>query len=295
MLTTVTLSIPTSKKDDWTIYDRRADGLVVDVPRSKFSITTSEKGGLTYYTLTANDIFNHISIGVETEFEEVFVSRGYLDLWKVNMADCYPDMVVFKNNNFGDLSNYMWASKEIKIAKIRGIVDGYPDGKFHSGDNVTRAQFIKMVIEAADAYTGWGDDFYLAREQANIFPDLKNHWGAIYCGLAMRYGWVKPGNGSGGYFLPDQAITREEAAYILWNVFSSPKAYGVKRLIRNDSSNASYVDMNSIKEEYRNAVSQLSLNGIMSGYFLSGTYYQFRPKLNLTRAEACKMIINGLY
>ena len=62
-----------------------------------------------------------------------------------------------------------------------GIVAGYGDGKFHPGDNLTRAQFCKMLV----LLSGVRD--VAAYEGFTIFPDVRaNHWGRGYINTAAR-------------------------------------------------------------------------------------------------------------
>lgn len=49
-----------------------------------------------------------------------------------------------------------------------------------------------MAIRAADAYSPYADNYYLAKEHVEKYQDLKEHWGAIVCGFALSQGWVEP-------------------------------------------------------------------------------------------------------
>lgn len=49
---------------------------------------------------------------------------------------------------FKDLKDNHWARGSIESASQQGYVSGYPDGTFGPSSNVTRAEFIKMVVDA---------------------------------------------------------------------------------------------------------------------------------------------------
>jgi hypothetical protein len=49
---------------------------------------------------------------------------------------------------FNDMKDNHWAKAQIEMATQRGYVNGYPDGTFGPSKNVTRAEFIKMVVDA---------------------------------------------------------------------------------------------------------------------------------------------------
>lgn len=49
--------------------------------------------------------------------------------------------------NFSDISQH-WAKEAILKAAQKGYVDGYEDGTFKTDQNVSRAEFIKMIVTA---------------------------------------------------------------------------------------------------------------------------------------------------
>ncbi|WP_162462979.1 S-layer homology domain-containing protein [Paenibacillus psychroresistens] len=84
---------------------------------------------------------------------------------------------------FKDISKH-WAEASINQAVQRNLVEGYPDGTFKPDANVTRAEFIKMVITALGIVQGptnpgrhWydnyvnaaADNFFYKNEFANSF------------------------------------------------------------------------------------------------------------------------------
>ncbi len=102
-----------------------------------------------------------------------------------------------------------------------GIIDGYPDGSFRPYDNVTRAEFAKMLMSTLDA------GGYIS---LRIDPDLGDHmghWGETYLAKMMTEGIMN------GYWqeeryseyhqammpytvlLPDNNITRAEAVKMI--------------------------------------------------------------------------------
>jgi hypothetical protein len=46
-----------------------------------------------------------------------------------------------------DISKH-WAKAQIELAVTKGYVSGYPDGSFRPDKQVTRAEFIKMLVAA---------------------------------------------------------------------------------------------------------------------------------------------------
>ncbi|WP_068776373.1 S-layer homology domain-containing protein [Paenibacillus sp. FJAT-26967] len=59
--------------------------------------------------------------------------------------------------SFSDISSDYWAAAEIKKAREQGYIDGYADGTFLPGRNVSRAEFVKMAVAALGIDAGQAD------------------------------------------------------------------------------------------------------------------------------------------
>lgn len=113
------------------------------------------------------------------------------------------------------------------------------------------------------------------KEYTGGFSDIPgNLWCAEYVQAAYENGWV---NGvSENSFAPDEAITRQDAAAIVYRVMHS-------RNISFDMSQVQkFSDSNDISDYALVAVNELSSGGI-----IKGADGRFLPKNNITRAEAC--------
>lgn len=98
--------------------------------------------------------------------------------------------------NFIDVPASYWAKASIQKALDKGYVNGYPGGYFKPNANVTRAEFIKMVVNALELSSEkkdgkWYEEYVAAAMENNLY-------------LAEDFGnnedeWSKP-------------ITREEMA-----------------------------------------------------------------------------------
>ncbi|WP_019912136.1 S-layer homology domain-containing protein [Paenibacillus sp. HW567] len=75
---------------------------------------------------------------------------------------------------FSDIPTNHWAKSGIDTAVNKGYVVGYPGGLFMPNANVTRAEFIKMVVTATgqpvEETTGkWYESYVTAAEQAALY------------------------------------------------------------------------------------------------------------------------------
>lgn len=162
---------------------------------------------------------------------------------------------------FDDLTGYSWAEEAINKLYNEGIVSGRGEGKYAPGDNITRAEFVKLLCEVIDIEEGF----------AQFLDVSDNDWFAPYVRRAAAGGIIY---GSDGKFKPNDSITREDMAVI------------ISRALKLTTENApEFTDSNDISEYAKAGVAALSENKIMQGD--SG---MFMPKKNATRAEAAMVI-----
>lgn len=103
------------------------------------------------------------------------------------------------------------ASREvINTIQLLEIANGDENGNMNYGANVTRAEFIKMAINASSSKKAAAN----IKLNVSLFPDVKNsHWAAGYISIAINNGLVK--GYLDGTFKPSNNVTLEEAATIV--------------------------------------------------------------------------------
>lgn len=129
--------------------------------------------------------------------------------------------------DFSDTAGH-WAQGEIKAASSNRHangdrwVNGYPDGSFRPDAEVTRAEFVKMLLAAnyLASYTDTAKFLHEASAYAGSGKtpaDLDNHWLTRegWTQTALDFGLILPADYPGGAFLPDQPATRAEAAVMI--------------------------------------------------------------------------------
>ena len=139
---------------------------------------------------------------------------------------------------FSDIEGH-WAAEEILNAHSNKIISGDGDGKFRPNDNISRAEFMKMVTAM------------LAEKFQTQIPDLEKaeHWADKYYNFAIQaylsteknasYDGISPGVMSKeNYDLP---IKRWEMAYIIDSAFVN--IFGTR-------AEGTANDIESIKETY---------------------------------------------
>lgn len=177
-----------------------------------------------------------------------------------------PDRVEFR-----DLDGFDWARPYILELAKKGIVNGVGDGLFLPQKEVTREEFVKMVMEAFSF-----DSTYEKIAFADIEQDA---WYAGYVAGASRLGIV-----SG--IAPDRfgigtPIDRQDMAVIAWK--AAQKA-GVA--LPEVEKEMEFSDSAQIAPYAREAVSAMQRAGILNGM----EDRRFGPAEKANRAQSCKII-----
>lgn len=171
-----------------------------------------------------------------------------------------------KSKNFTDVSGH-WAYDDIQYLFEKGIVNGKSNDLFCPEDFVTRAEFAALLVRTAN----------LSSAQGNSFDDVDpGEWYAQPVSAAADSGIIF---GNGGFFRPNDNISREEAAAMLMRVCRAKD-------INMPQGNHSFADSSEISSwaaDDINAASALNIiRGMSDGSFM--------PKKPLTRAESAAVI-----
>ncbi|MEW8974425.1 MAG: S-layer homology domain-containing protein, partial [Tissierellaceae bacterium] len=118
------------------------------------------------------------------------------------------DKIRTEAHDFTDVEYGRWSNKHIATLAKGKIIEGYQDGSFRPGNNITRAE-LATIASRFDK---------LSPFESNTFSDIENHWANQYINSATQKGWVN------GYpdktFKPDQYITRAEFVTLVNNVLN---------------------------------------------------------------------------
>lgn len=183
------------------------------------------------------------------------------------------DNVYTEKKSFKDIENVQWAKESIEALCEMGIVNGVDDENFEPQRNITRAEFLKMIIMAFEVKTGsLTDDFN------DVSPD---DWYYDYV-IAGKNAGIVTGDENGN-FNPNSNISRQDMSAMLYRCMLE-SGYSF------DDSAKAFNDDESINDYAHDAVSKLSGSGIVNGYDDN----TFRPFGLATRAEAAKMIYGGM-
>ena len=170
---------------------------------------------------------------------------------------------------YNDVDENEWYFKYVKELTEKEIVSGDGSGNFVPNSNVTREQFIKMLMIASDVETDESD---------NTFADvLDDAWYKPYVLKAKNFGIVT--GISDTEFGIGTNITRQDMAVM---ISRAAEKLGLE-IAENDTEE--FADDDKVSEYAKQAVMYMKSIGLIEGY-----NNEFRPLDNLTRAESAKVI-----
>lgn len=186
-----------------------------------------------------------------------------------NIKDSKTEEVISKEY-FTDTSTVLWAKESIDALYEAGVVSGKADGIFAPNDNVTRAEFIKMLTEAI---------LTVDNNAKSAFTDVNAaDWFYKYAATCQQSGLVL--GYEDGSLKPNSFITRQEMAVMV-------KRFLNYKGIALTAGNANVFKDSAEIGDYANAAAgELYASGIMSG----DENGNFMPTANTTRAQAAKVI-----
>lgn len=174
--------------------------------------------------------------------------------------------------SFVDIDNVSWAYESIMRLYNREIIAGKGENRFYPNDNVTREEFVKMLLIAAKCKTG---------EYTPVFDDVKEtDWFMPYVIGAYNESMC---NGIGNrLFGSGMNITRQDMSCMVYNLIKNKD-------IKMINEKNEFSDNDDISDYAKDAVSAMQIAGILRGRDNN----MFEPTANATRAEAA-VVINAI-
>lgn len=175
-------------------------------------------------------------------------------------------------SGINDIEGYDWAKEAIEYLYANSIMTGDGDGRFRPGDNLTREEFVKLIIAAIGGNK--------LEDGIITFTDIsEGAWYKKYVETAVVKG-ITTGI-SEGEFGVGQYITRQDAAVML---LRAAEAYYTN--FKKKTTLIDFTDYDTVSDYAVVAVDTLARAQIING-FEDGS---FRPQDNITRAEIAKVI-----
>ena len=178
-----------------------------------------------------------------------------------------------EDTGFSDVAADAWYADAVTYVRDNGLMSGTSDTTFTPGGTMTRGMLVTTLYRMAGSPSLENED--LGYPFADVPGDA---WYAdgVY--------WARLAGVVGGYsedqFGPDDPVTREQIAAILWRYAGSPAA----------ESGTDFADEGSISAYAAQAVDWARTNGIVNG--VEGN--RFLPQSSATRAQVATILRNYL-
>ncbi len=185
---------------------------------------------------------------------------------KVKIEVTYKRMETPWSNPFADVFEGDWYYEAVRFVQEQGLMNGYSDGRFAPEDTLSRAQLAQILFSKE------------GRPGVDYLLDFSDVAGGTWYAEAVR--WAASQGIVGGYgdgtFGPNDPITREQLAVMLWRYSGSPAAS--KELYFNDEREISGFALEALCWAVENGI----LNGGGAG--------RLGPQEQATRAQAAQML-----
>jgi hypothetical protein len=203
-------------------------------------------------------------------------AQGNANIRLVSVKALDPDLTVTVYNGTGpiktftDLEGYEWARMQIEALAGQGIIKGTSETTFSPGLNITRADFICLLVRALG---------FEAEVDSNFDDVAQSDYFYRETGIAKKLGIVE--GGGDGRLLPRENISRQD---MMVCVSRAMKAAG-RKLDESASDLSMFTDSDEVAGYASGAAAQLVKEGIIMG---SGG--RINPKGTATRAETAVII-----
>lgn len=205
---------------------------------------------------------------INLELNKLYTLRvmNFEDNSKQNVYVMRQEKIQSKNKNFTDMKEDHWGIESVNSLISKGLLSGYPDGKFYPNGNITIKEFMTILSrhiagspEKAKPIVG------------DVTPLNPSSWGYIESKSVLdRLSTTDLFKFN--YSNLDRPINRGEVAFLIDSVLELGTAY-------NPTAIGSLSDINSYV--YTQEIKKLVYLELISGY-PDGT---FKPTNNITRAE----------
>lgn len=177
------------------------------------------------------------------------------------------------NAPFKDMDDVDWAVPAVTALFTKGIINGKTADEFRPNDNITREEFVKLLIKTFELNVlGNGMNFEDVKEEDWYYAYVRS---AYYADIVKGVSETMFGAG--------QNITRQDIAVM------SCRAADVSDVkIAETAQEFIFADESDIAEYANDAVRLMQRGGIING----DENGRFNPEAYATRAEAAKIIYN---
>ena len=172
--------------------------------------------------------------------------------------------------SYKDVKTTDWYAEAVNRLSTMNIVNGMADGSFNPQGEVTRAQFVKMLVQAME----YKKIDSLSFEDLKPFKSSKPHWASVYVETALRNGVIVKSE-IGDDFYPDVPLARKDMAMMMFRALELELSEGANP----------FVDITEVDGYFTKLYEEYLIRGtVKAGKVM------FEPEGLTTRAQAAVII-----
>ncbi|ANY68681.1 hypothetical protein BBD42_21075 [Paenibacillus sp. BIHB 4019] len=186
--------------------------------------------------------------------------------------------IIWNPKKFADVQGH-WSQNDVNNMASRLIVDGVTATTFQPDKDITRAEFLAIVVRALGLKSV---------EQINLPQDVKSSdWYASVVQAALAFQLVQ--GFEDNTFRPNQTITRQEAAVILSRAMAITSLASTVTDAEANHALSSFEDSQQVAGWAKKAIALMVINNIMQGHDQHLT-----AASHLTRAQTAAIVTRFL-
>jgi hypothetical protein len=233
-------------------------------------------GGVTLSVPAADAGPGTVAVLVHEDGTRETLRKSIVEDGKVNipLSGSATVEIVDNSKSFADVPSTNWAADAVAFASAHELFSGTSATTFSPDQSMSRGMLATVLY----SLEGRPDQTLTMQDLTDGYSDVSGDaWYADGIAWAVENG-IASGYGN-GQFGPNDSITREQLAVMLWKYAGSPKASG---------QDLTFTDADQASGYAREALSWAVENGILSGYGDG----QLVPGGTATRAQAAQMLKN---
>lgn len=284
--------------DNITYYNRTLEDLVVPTNEGTLTIKYDDfivRDAWKYLTVYHYDIYEDATGITKARWRNI---GGVVNTSKktitVPLERFGYYQVMYMDQSFDDIISHPWGRDDLDTLYAKGyMLPKSPPSNFSPNDPITRGEFATMIVKLLELPLNYTEnptftDVLRVNPLANGLYDYK------YIETAARAGIIR-GSG-GGRFMPDNSITRQDAAVIIARALELKLSTDIDKSVKAVSK---FTDANDIENYTVTSVEAVEKAGLITGKPNQLTpgekqTYRFDPKGSFTRAEAAAVAIRIL-
>ncbi|ERN54622.1 S-layer homology domain-containing protein [Alkalihalophilus marmarensis] len=203
--------VETNTRANFRTSPSTQNNLITTLPAGEVLTIT---GSFTYDVVSPQNQFVWYPVK-RTDGTEGYITSGNLNPLSDEGVEPAPPVEPEEPVTFSDVPSGHWAEKEISYLTSKGIINGYPNGKFGLNDNITRWQAAIILVNANGGI--------ISNPADPGFEDISSNYQYYnVIATAVEKGLFAGPDQKSNTFRPTDTLSRAEMAVLLQRLYKFP-------------------------------------------------------------------------